>query len=189
MTDDHGPETGTNRADDLRVARALREGDPAAVRGLFERLTPRLRSVAWNLSGGKLEAQDLIQEALIKLVSAPVLDGYRGEGPLDGYLLSVGVKQVISIARTERNRLRRTTSTDDVAKYAGAADPAATGLGSELREALGTLPERAQTIVLLIVVGDLSYAEVAASLDMEVNTVKSAYSRARTSLRAHLDPL
>ena len=55
-----------------------------------------------------------------------------------------------------------------------------------MRAALGGLPERARAVVLLVAVGDLSYAEVAAALDMEVGTVKSTYSRARSALRAQL---
>ena len=55
-----------------------------------------------------------------------------------------------------------------------------------MRRALLVLPERARTVVLLVAVGDLSYAEVATALGMEVGTVKSTYSRARAQLRAEL---
>ena len=41
-------------------------------------------------------------------------------------------------------------------------------------------------MVLLVAVGDLSYIEVAHALDMEVGTVKSTYSRARSALRKSL---
>jgi RNA polymerase sigma factor (sigma-70 family) len=55
-----------------------------------------------------------------------------------------------------------------------------------MRRALLGLPERARSVVLLVAVGDMGYAEVATVLGMEVGTVKSTYSRARSTLRAAL---
>ena len=49
------------------------------------------RGAAWNLARDGHEAQDLVQEALLKVMRPDVLGRYRGDGPLDGYLLLVGV--------------------------------------------------------------------------------------------------
>ena len=174
-------------ARDLRTARAALARDHAVLRALLGRLTPRLRSAAWNLGGAGQEPQDLVQEALLRITSAPVLERYRGEGPLDGYLLAVGVRTMISATRRGRTERERSFSTDEPEHHAGGREDAAPrGLSPAMRRALLALPERARAVVLLVAVGDLGYADVARALGMEVGTVKSTYSRARTSLRAAL---
>lgn len=174
-------------ARDLRAARAAAARDHAALRALLERITPRLRAAAWNLGGRGHDPQDLVQEALLRVTSADVLGRYRGEGPLDGYLLAVGVRAMISAARRGRAERERSFSTGEPEQHAGGREEvAAGGLSAPTRRALLGLPERARAVVLLVAVGDLAYAEVARALGMEVGTVKSTYSRARAALRAAL---
>jgi DNA-directed RNA polymerase specialized sigma24 family protein len=55
-----------------------------------------------------------------------------------------------------------------------------------MRAALAELPQRARLVVLLIAVGDLSLADTATTLGLEVGTVKSIYSRVRSQLRRSL---
>jgi RNA polymerase sigma-70 factor (ECF subfamily) len=174
-------------ARDLRVARAAAARDHGVLRELLGRLTPRLRAAAWNLGGAGHDPQDLVQEALLRITSTDVLGRYRGEGPLDGYLLAVGVRAMISAARRTRTERERSFLTDEPEHHAaGRDDPDPAGLSADMRRALLVLPERARSVVLLVAVGDLGYAEVATALGMEVGTVKSTYSRARASLRAAL---
>jgi RNA polymerase sigma factor (sigma-70 family) len=172
---------------DLRVARAAAARDHAVLRELLGRLTPRLRSAAWNLGGAAHDPQDLVQEALLKITSPQVLERYRGEGPLDAYLLAVGVRTMISAGRRHRTERERSFLTDEPEQHAsGRDDPDPAGLSGDMRRALLGLPERARSVVLLVAVGELGYAEVATALGMEVGTVKSTYSRARGALRAAL---
>jgi RNA polymerase sigma-70 factor (ECF subfamily) len=178
---------GFDPAADLRAARAAAARDQRVLRELLGRLTPRLRSASWNLGGAAHDPQDLVQEALLRITSADVLGRYRGEGPLDGYLLAVGVRAMISAARRTRTERERSFLTDEPEQHAaGRDDPGPAGLSADMRRALLTLPERARSVVLLVAVGDLGYAEVATALGMEVGTVKSTYSRARSTLRAAL---
>jgi RNA polymerase sigma-70 factor (ECF subfamily) len=188
-TDAMQPEGGErfDPARDLRTARAAAARDHAVLRALLARLTPRLRSAAWNLGGAGQDPQDLVQEALLRITSADVLGRYRGEGPLDGFLLAVGVRTMISATRRGRTDRERSFLTDEPEHHAGGREDVATaGLSAGMRRALLGLPERARAVVLLVAVGDLGYADVASALGMEVGTVKSTYSRARSTLRASL---
>jgi RNA polymerase sigma factor (sigma-70 family) len=172
---------------DLRVARAAAQRDHVVLRALLGRLTPRLRAAAWNLGGSGQDPQDLVQEALLRITSTDVLGRYRGEGSLDGYLLAVGVRAMISATRRTRTDRERSFLTDEPEYHAaGRDDPDPAGLSPSVRRALLVLPERARSVVLLVAVGDLGYTEVASALGMEVGTVKSTYSRARSQLRAAL---
>jgi RNA polymerase sigma-70 factor (ECF subfamily) len=183
-------EEGGERFDaarDARTARAAAARDATVLRDLLGRLTPRLRAAAWNLGGAGQEPQDLVQEALLKITSVEVLGRYRAEGPLDGYLLAVGVRTMISATRRGRTDRERSFLTDQPEQHAGGRDDVVSArLSGGMRTALLALPERARAVVLLVAVGDLGYAEVATTLGMEVGTVKSTYSRARSALRAAL---
>ncbi len=61
-------------------------------------------------------------------------------------------------------------------------------LSDELAHALEALPEAARACLLLHVVAEHTFAEIAAMLDLPANTVGSHVRRARASLRAALVP-
>lgn len=173
--------------DDVQLARAAAGGDPHSLRTILERVTGRMRATAWNLSRDGHDAQDLVQEGLLKVTRPAVLERYRGDGPLDAYLLSVGVRAMISSARPGRADAARTSLVPELESQLSSEDDTDRPVASDtMKEALATLPERARAVLLLIAVGDLRYAEVARALDMEVGTVKSTYSRARATLRRQL---
>jgi RNA polymerase sigma-70 factor (ECF subfamily) len=176
-------------AEDRALARAGAAGNPAALRTVLERVTGRLRGMAWHVSHDHHDCQDLCQEALLKVTSRAVLERYRGDAPLDAYLVRVGVRAILSIVRTRRDRERRATVLLDRVpeRVPVAAEPEARrSLDPPLREALLRLPVRVRLIVLLIAVGEYSYLETADLIGVPVGTVKSAYSRARTLLRGAL---
>jgi RNA polymerase sigma-70 factor (ECF subfamily) len=173
-------------SEEARLAAHAAAGDERALRAVLERVTRRLRATAWNLSHNAHDAQDLVQEALLKITRPDVLARYRGEGSFDGYLVSVGVRAMISAGRRSRGDREQSTPSDDLPDRVAAPVVEPAIVSAPVRDALTDLPERARAIVLLIAVGDLSYEEVAQALDMEVGTVKSAYSRARSALRGRL---
>jgi len=56
----------------------------------------------------------------------------------------------------------------------------------EIREAIGKLPEHHRTVVVLRYLQDFSYNEIAESLNLPLNTVKSYLFRARQQLQSLL---
>jgi RNA polymerase sigma-70 factor (ECF subfamily) len=182
-------EAGAEHSADLARASRAANGHEPALRELLETLSGRLHGIAWNMTHDHHEAEDLCQEALVKITAPAVLGKYRGEGPLDGYLTNVGVRAMISRQRQSRGWRERVELVDEPPDrvVAGAQhDAEPRGLSGPVRAALDAMPERARLVILLIVIGDLTYAETAATLGLEVGTVKSAYSRARAQLRASL---
>ena len=162
-------------------------GDDSALRQVLERVTPKIRAMAWHMTYDREISRDLAQEALLKVVSATTLDRYRGEGPLDAFLMRVATRAMISAARSSRIRSWWGMESLDAIEERGHAAPAHVqerlSIDPGLRAAMEALPERARTIVLLVCVGEYSYEEVADALGMPLGTVKSAYSRARATLR------
>ena len=107
---------------------------------------------------------------------------------------------LIGIARNHLYRHFRSTARHRraVGRLPSAAPPAgdeidiavrldATALGPELRDALAEIPAADRETLLLLAWHDLSYAEIAATLDIPIGTVRSRINRARKRLQALLD--
>ncbi len=177
---------------ELDLAARAAEGDEAALRSVLEPVGERLRRIAWHMTYDHHDAQDLVQEALLHVSRPRSLDAYRGDGPLAGYLLSAGVRAMISARRTRRfAEWRELELSEEPAPQPSHADATAEQalahvLAPELSLAMAELPDRARAIVLLIVLGELSYEECAEAVGVPVGTVRSTYSRARSLLARRL---
>jgi RNA polymerase sigma-70 factor, ECF subfamily len=169
---------------DMRLAKEAAAGDSAALQTLLTRLARRLRNVAWSIVRDHHEAEDLCQEALLKICQPAVLRGYRGDGPLDAYLRRVAIREMIS-----RRRARDVRAWSNIVLADELPEPgdertagAAPQLAPDLRAAMDSLPERAREVVVLIVLGELSYEETSDATGLKLGTVRSTYHRARAQL-------
>ena len=144
-----------------------------------------LYNVAYRLAGNDDDAQDLVQESLIRIRRG--LERYE-PGSLQGWLARI----VTNVFLDEmRRRKRRPTDAlpDDpgsVLPPSAAADEVYTGLSIEIQHALDELPEEFRVPVVLCDVGDLSYEQIAATTGVPIGTVRSRLHRGRRLLRAAL---
>lgn len=150
--------------------------DDFAIR--LERQIPALRRYAFALARNPDAADDLVQDCLERALSRWTLR--RPDGDLRAWLFAILRNQFINAYH--RNR-RRGVAVD--VEAAGAVAPRqddALAVGDALA-ALDLLPEEQKSLLLLVGVEDLSYAEAAEVLDIPVGTVMSRLSRARERLR------
>jgi RNA polymerase sigma-70 factor (ECF subfamily) len=144
-----------------------------------------LYSVAYRLTGNDDDAQDLVQEALIRVRKG--LERYE-PGSLEGWLARI----VTNVFLDEmRRRKRRPTDPlpDDpgrVLPQSPPADEASTELPEDVQRALDQLPEDFRLPVVLCDVSDLSYEQIAAATGVPIGTVRSRLHRGRRMLRAAL---
>jgi RNA polymerase sigma-70 factor (ECF subfamily) len=144
-----------------------------------------LYTVAYRLAGNDDDAQDLVQESLIRVRRG--LERYE-PGSLQGWLARI----VTNVFLDEmRRRKRRPTDPlpDDpgfVLPPAPAADQVYTGLSAEIQRALEGLPDEFRVPVVLCDVSDLSYEQIAATTGVPIGTVRSRLHRGRRMLRAAL---
>jgi RNA polymerase sigma-70 factor, ECF subfamily len=144
-----------------------------------------LYNVAYRLAGNDEDAQDLVQEALLRVRKG--LERYE-PGSLEGWLARI----VTNVFLDEmRRRKRRPTDAlpddpDRVLPPAPAADEAQTGLSDEIQQALERLPEEFRVPVVLCDVSDLSYEQIADATGVPIGTVRSRIHRGRRMLRTTL---
>jgi RNA polymerase sigma-70 factor (sigma-E family) len=143
---------------------------------------PRLKRLAFLLTGDLDTAEDLLQTAYAKAL--PRWSRIRSYDQPDAYMRRVLVNGRTSAWRRTRGREVVTATPPD----APGADPTESVAASEdLRRALVALPAKQRAAVVLRFYCDLSEAETAAAMGVSVGTVKSHTSRGLARLRELVD--
>jgi RNA polymerase sigma factor (sigma-70 family) len=154
---------------------------------LFQRLYVELYGLACSVVGGRSETEDIVQEAFLRLIDAPVLD--RPDAEVRAWLRRVCLNLSFNRVRDRRRAQARLERAGRLA-IAGAEgqsdDPSALVLSHEAREevrlALAELPERQRNCVLLRHSG-YSYAEIAATVGVAVGSVGVLLARGERAFR------
>jgi RNA polymerase sigma-70 factor (ECF subfamily) len=144
-----------------------------------------LYTVAFRLAGNDSDAQDLVQEALIRVRKG--LESYE-PGSLEGWLARIVTNVFLDEVRRKRRRPTEAFPEDPdwVLPPAAAADDASQALSEEIQAALAALPEEFRVPVVLRDVADLSYEQISGALSVPVGTVRSRLHRGRRLLRGAL---
>lgn len=148
----------------------------------MEACVPALRRYAGSLLRDRQEVDDLVHDCLVRALDQ--LHTRREDGDLRAWLFAIMHNLFISHAR--RNKTRgRTVSLDEVNEdgLGMRATQEAHIQTRDLLRAVDGLPEEQRSVLLLVSVEDLSYAEVAQVLGIPIGTVMSRLSRARERLR------
>ncbi len=141
-----------------------------------------LYAVAYRLTGNHQEAQDVVQDALLRIRRG--LETYR-PGSFEGWLARI----VTNVFLDDVRRRRRRPTSPLVAGHerrlpaADAADEASESLSEDVQRALDALPPEFRAAVVLRDVADLGYDEIADQLGVPVGTVRSRIHRGRRMLR------
>ena len=151
-----------------------------------------LLRVAQTLTGSWADSEDLVQDTLVR--------AYRAIGTFDGahpraWLLTILRRTHLNSHRRQRPDPRSELGDLEVGQRPAFGATVVPGpeetvidrvLDEEVERALATLDPRFRTVLLLIDVDQLTYAEVAHLLGIPVGTVMSRLSRARSRVRTQL---
>jgi RNA polymerase sigma-70 factor (ECF subfamily) len=146
-----------------------------------------LYTVAFRLTGNHDDAQDLVQEVLLRVRRG--LATYR-PGSLEGWLSRITTNAFLDeVRRRKRRPLDVVPDLPD--RLLGVdADPdetlARTRLPDDVQAALAALPDEYRAAVVLCDVVGLDYAEIADALEIPPGTVRSRIHRGRAQLRKAL---
>jgi RNA polymerase sigma-70 factor (ECF subfamily) len=144
---------------------------------------PRLRRYARALVGDRAGADDLVQDT-VERGWARLASWQRGTN-MRAWLFGIMHNLRIDQARRSTPPI---APLDEAASIPAAHCQASTGL--ELRDmeaALRQLPDEQREILLLVVLEEMSYGDVAQALGIPIGTVMSRLSRAREKLRAIME--
>ncbi len=144
-----------------------------------------LYNVAYRLAGNDADAQDLVQETLLRVRRG--LETYQ-PGSLPAWLTRIVTNVFLDEVRRRRRRPTDPLGDDAerVLPTSAPADEASDDLSDEVQRALTSLPDEFRTAVVLCDVVGMSYDEIAAAQGVPVGTVRSRIHRGRRMLRSAL---
>jgi RNA polymerase sigma-70 factor, ECF subfamily len=151
----------------------------------FEELFERYRQPIWAYFRRRIDdfarAEELAQEVFVAVLQGAAR--WEPRALFRTYLYGIAFNLLMAERRKARGR--STEPLDEGTSMASGPDPSTT---LWVRRALQQLEDSDREIVMLREYEQLSYAEIAALLDLPLNTVRSRLFRARLELRRLLAP-
>jgi len=155
-----------------------RDGSSDAFAELFDRYRPAIWGFFRRRVWDRERAEDLVQETFVALIkSAP---RYEPRAPFRSFLFGIA----FNLLAEERRKPRPVTSSDDLPGLVAAT--ANQDVVLHVRQAIASLDQIDRDVLLFREFEALSYAEIATTLDIPLNTVRSRLFRARMAVREKL---
>ncbi len=179
-------------SDENIVERAL-TGDAEAFSEIVRRWERRIFVLAFGILGREEDARDATQETFLAAFRS--LRGFRGEAKVSSWLHRIAVNQCIT--RQRRAKVRNEAALEDeqerdAAKFSAPVSfsPARTVESRQITEAVrcavNSLPVDLRQIVVMKEFEELTFREIADTLDLPLSTVKSRLYTAMKQLQMRL---
>lgn len=152
-------------------------------RMLFERYAGKMMSVCMRYANDAMEAEDMIQDAFIKVFK--YIEQFKSEGSFEGWIRRIVVNTAIRHLEKKKIRFKEI---DDHSNDAPKMDPSTySHLGEEdLLKLIGQLPEGYRMVFNLNVVEGYSHEEIAEMLNIQPGTSRSQLVKARKMLQQQI---
>lgn len=153
--------------EEARLPRAAAAGDGRAFAALYERYEQPVYNVAYRITGSEADAADATEEAFLRVMR-------RLPKPQDGKP-AFGTHLFAATRNACRDLIEK--------RQPGLPGEAVPDTSQrEVRAANMRLPERQREALALLELGELSYEEIAASMEMSPGSIAKLISRARINL-------
>ncbi|GGG10973.1 RNA polymerase sigma factor [Paenibacillus abyssi] len=167
------------------LIRAAQSGDRDALITLLREIENHVYRTAYYILNNEQDAMDAAQEALIRIYTK--IGSYEEKAMFKTWVQRI----VTNICIDKFRRNKPTVSIDEhemvfKEKQNVEDEVLSSYAAKDIREAIDKLPEHQRAVVVLRYMQDFSYNEIADSLDLPLNTVKSYLFRARQQLQSLL---
>lgn len=194
---------GISTGDSLLIEQ-FRRGDPAAMERLIVKYQNRIYNVVLRICADPDDAAELTQETFVKILEN--LGKFEGRSSFYTWAFRIAVNLTLNYCQRNAKLAVRSLDTEEE-QYSGPArqalkellsddsspDPEAVAQDRELHEiaiaALNKLDEAHKAVLVLRDIEGMSYARIAEVLGIEIGTVRSRLSRARTKLKDILEAI
>jgi RNA polymerase sigma-70 factor (ECF subfamily) len=178
-------------ADEVLLAR-YKQGDSHAFRELVERYSGPLYNLAYRILHDPMEAENVTQEAFLRIVAS--IERTRLDLPIKPYLFRIAVNLCYDVLRAKKPLTFTDLERDDES-FSEIVEDAPEILDRmekeelhlQLRAAIESLPPHYRTVIVLKYIEEFSYAEIAQTVNLPLNTVRTHLRRAKQQLRSRLE--
>ena len=156
---------------------------------LYDEHAQALFAFLLNVTRDENDTRDVLQELFIKLARNPGL--ISGVRDLRSFLLRLAHNLAIDLARRHgaRGKYHEQFGVERVSVFAPGDHPDEYAFREALSAALGNLPQEQRAVVHLKLWENLTFDQIAQTLEIPANTAASRYRYGIDKLRARLRPL
>jgi RNA polymerase sigma-70 factor, ECF subfamily len=179
---------------DEQLVSLVMQRDANAFGEIVRRWDRRIFALCFGMLGREDDARDAAQEAFIAAFRN--LENFRGEAKLSSWLHRIAVNQCLTIKRRTRYRSEDLIDDSDEsttnrfiadASYSPAAGSERSELNNAVRQAVGALPPDLRQVVVMKEFEEMTFQEIAETLELPLSTVKSRLYSALKQLRSRLE--
>ena len=146
--------------EESRLIQRASDGDASAFNTLMGTHERRMYAVALRMCGNPEDAQDCLQEAMLRIYRA--INGFKAQSSFSTWVYRITMNTCLDELRRRKNR---------------------PNTSRQLQAFIRELPEDMRAAIVLRDIEGYSYEEIATMLDANVGTIKSRISRGREKLR------
>ena len=186
---------------DEALLNQYKAGDERSFRTLIERYNAPIYNLAFRFLRDSMEAENVTQETFLRIVS--VIERIHLDTPFKPYLFRVAINLCRDLARKKHpilfTELNSATRQGDGAEPVDASEAILDDspplwermeeeeLRARLNAAIDALPVVYKAVITLRFTEEFSYEEIAQTLDLPLNTVRTHLRRAKDRLRLGLE--
>jgi RNA polymerase sigma factor (sigma-70 family) len=154
--------------------------DRAAQAELYRLFSPTMLGICYRYTKNREDAEDILQEGFIKVFQN--IGQFQQKGVFEAWLRRIMVNTAISYLR-KHSRYRNQLEVEEMTLHSVSPEQPDIQLDTkELIECIRSLSTGYQTVFNLYAIEGYDHQEIATLLDLNINTVRSQYSRARSLL-------
>lgn len=156
--------------------------------GAFEQIVIRYQQLAWRIAyryvGNYSDAEEIAQEAFLKILDSA--GSYRPSAKFSTYLYKVVANVCLDYSRKKKAWLTDDFFTDKKSADTPEKHQQVRERDQSIQSAVDSLPARQRVAVILRYYENLSYHEIAVSMDTSVKAIERLLGRAREKLETSL---
>lgn len=212
MTEAANPDIRTPQVSNMQVSindavliKQYKKGDSAALEQLVLKYQNRIYNVILKMCADPDDAAELTQETFVKVIEN--IDKFEGRSSFYTWMFRIAVNLTLNHCQRNSKLAFRSLEEEQQQQDDGnvkqllkdflsddsSPDPAAEVQNKELHriaaKALMGLDEAHRAVIVLRDIEGMSYARIAEVLDIEIGTVRSRLSRARSKMRDILEAI
>jgi len=198
------PQTTNISIDDSILVHQCRQGDSAAMERLILKYQSRIYNVILKICANPDDAAELTQETFVKVIEN--IEQFQGKSSFYTWAFRIAVNLTLNYCKKRVKIAFRSLDAEqdidnDPAKQKlkdflndeNCPEPAEIAQNKELcqiaMKSLMELDDDQRAVVILRDIEGMNYAQIAEVLDIELGTVRSRLSRARSNLRDTMEDL
>lgn len=190
---------GNISIDEAALVSQAKLGNMSAIEKLILKYQDRIYNMIFKLCGNEADAAELAQDAFVRAIQG--LKDFRSQSSFYTWLFRIAVNLTLNFCK-KNNRLSFESLHNELDEDAGLAlkdylidnksvEPSELAAKKEVNglilKALEKLEPQQRVVVVLRDIEQMTYNEIAETLDIEIGTVKSRIARGRRNLREILE--